>query len=362
MKYLSLLLLLFLSKFTSGQSNPRVYTTFENVAVFDDFSYITNRWEQKNSSAETFIISENTYTIQRVKDSYFSISLAKDVAGLSDFEIITSVELERNKSNKNASGGIVLKAQPSGNGALILEINAKRQYRFRIIKNGAMNVLFGDRNDGWMKSKNLRTKGINEIRVATKGNEYDVYFNNQFERSLIETSFKEGGVGFYANARSTLKARLFIIKINGELEDPTPKEDEIDEVEETTDDTYTELVRVFKAKIDRQQAELDSLSEELHICQANLSIDTASANKVKTLTREINVLKTDKERLETEISQIQKRLTYLESMKEDIESQTNGDLIIHLTELLSKEKDRNKKLIAEKKVLQKEVNELRGRN
>ncbi len=351
-----------MSKFTSGQNSPRVFATFENVAVFDDFSYITSRWEQKNSSNERFIISDQKYSIQRIKDSYFSITLAKDVVGLKDFELITSIEVEKSKSNKKASGGIVLKAQKTGTGAFILEINAKKQYRFRILKNGVMTSLFADKNDGWMKSSNLRTKGLNEIRVATSGNEYDVYFNNQFERSIIETSFKEGRVGFFVNAKSSMVARLFIVKINGELKDASGAKEEEVEAEEATDDTYTELVKVFRTKIDKQRAEINQLSEDLNICKANLSIDTASAGKVKILTKENIELKSEKDRLEMEMQEAQKRLTYLESLKEDIESQVDGDIIIHLTELLSKEKAKSKKLIAEKKELQQEVYELRHRN
>lgn len=363
MKYLSLILLLFLSKFTNGQNTPRVYTTFQNVAVFDDFSYSTSRWDQKNSSSERFIISDNKYRIERIKDSYFSISLAKDVPDLTDFELIASVELEKNKANKNASGGLILKAQKSGNGALILEINAKRQYRFRVMKNGVVTSLFASKNDGWLKSANLRKKGVNEIRIATKGNEYDLYINNVFERSLIETSFAQGRVGFYADAQSALTAHVFIVKINGKLGEV--KEDKpVEKPKETenTDDTYTQLVKVFKDKIDKQQAQIEQLTEDLNICKANLTLDTSSASAVKSLKKENTGLKTKIESLEKELAQQQKRLSYLESMKEDIESQTNGDLILHLTKLLSDQKEENNQLKKEKLELQKEVSELRRRN
>lgn len=363
MKYLSLIILLFLSKFTYGQNAPRVYTTFQNVAVFDDFSYSTSRWDQKNSSTERFIISENKYRVERIKDSYFSISLAKDVPAISDFEIITSIEVEKNKENKGASGGIIIKAQKSGNGALILEINSKRQYRFRLMKGGVLTSLFSDKNDGWIKSINLRKKGINEIRVATKGNQYDLYINNTFERSLIETSFSEGRVGFFAYAKSSLTAHVFIIKINGKLGEV--KEDKIvDEPKETesVDDTYTQLVKVFKDKIDKQQAQIEQLTEDLNVCKANLTIDTSSASTVKVLSKENTSLKTKIETLEKDLEQQQKRLSYLESMKEDIESQTNGDIILHLTKLLSEQKEENNQLKKEKLELQKEVSELRRRN
>ena len=363
MKYLGLIMLLFLSKFTSGQTSPRVYTTFENVAVFDDFSYITNRWAQKSSSSERFIISDKKYTVSRVKNSYFSITLAKDVHSLSDFELITSIEVEKSKENSKASGGIVLKAQKSGNAALVIEINNKRQYRINALRNGVMKPLFGEKNDGWIKSKYLNKSGINEVKIATKGGEYDVYFNNQFTRSFIETSFKSGRVGFFANAQSTLVGHVFILKINGSLQDTPEKEDEVDvESGSGTDDTYTELVKVFKAKIDKQQAEIERLTYDLNICQANLAIDTTSATKVKVLEEEKQALQTERDQLDEELKQTKKRLTYLESMKEDIESQTNGDLILHLTGLLSKEKEKNKALEKQVQDLKNEIGELRRRN
>ncbi|MFT5723732.1 MAG: hypothetical protein ACI9JN_000849 [Bacteroidia bacterium] len=363
MKYLSLIILLFLSNFTNGQNTPRVFTTFQNVAVFDDFSYITGRWDQKNSSTERLIISNNQYRIQRIQNTYFTISLANDIPKLKDFEIIASIEIEKNKANKNGSGGIVIKAQHSGNGALILEINSKKQYRFRVMKNGVFKSLFADKNDGWIKSSNLNKTGINEIRIATKGNEFDLYLNNVFERSIIETSFAEGRIGFYADAQSTVTAHVFILKINGKLGEVSQKKKDETPVEtESKDDTYTQLVKVFKAKIDRQQAQIEKLTEDLNICKANLTIDTSSASSVKLLRKENETLKSKIDSKEKELGQVHKRLAYLESMREDIESQTNGDIILHLTKLLSDNKLENDQLKKDKKELQKEISELRRRN
>ena len=83
---------------------------------------------------------------------------------------------------------------------------------------------------------------------------------------------------------------------------------------------------------------------------------------MKVLSKENNSLKTKVEQLEKDLAQQQKRLSYLESMKEDIESQTNGDIILHLTKLLSEQKEENNQLKKEKIELQKEVSELRRRN
>ena len=209
----------------------------------------------------------------------------------------------------------------------------------------------------------MRKKGINEIRIATKGNEYDLYINNQFERSLIETAFKSGRVGFYADAQSTITAHVFILKINGKLETIKADEKTVEPKEtDSKDDTYTQLVKVFKDKIDKQQAQIAQLTEDLNVCKANLTLDTSSANAVKVLRKENKEQLTRIETLQREKQQMEKRLSYLESMKEDIESQTNGDIILHLTKLLSDQKAENDKLKQDKLELQKEISELRRRN
>lgn len=361
MKYLSLILLLFLSKFTNGQNSPRVYTTFQNVVLFDDFSNVTNRWSQKNTSSEKFLLADSKYRIERIKNSYFSISLANDVDDLADFELTTTIEIEKNKENKYASGGIVLKAQRDGSGALIFEINNRKQFRFQLLKNGVLTPLFADKNDGWLKSKHLNKGGVNEIKIATKNSEFDVYINSKFERSIVEATFVKGRVGYYAAAQSAMSTSLFIVKMNGALIAMDKKEEKEQDPKEI-DDTYTELVKVFKAKIDKQQADIERLNEELNMCKSSLTIDTTSANKVKTLTKENNELTTKLKDLEEALNKDKKRLAYLESMKEDIESQTNGDLILHLTKLLSDQKEENRKLEAEKTELLKEINQLRRGN
>ena len=364
MKYLHLILLLFLSQFTNGQNSPRVVKSFDNVSVFDDFSYITNRWNQKNSATERMIISDGRYRIERLKNTYFTISLAKDVANIEAFDVITSLEVERSKANKDASGGLVLKAQPTGSSALIVEINAKKQYRILMMRGGSFTALFSEKNDGWIKAPSLNKKGYNEIRVVTNGAEYDLYFNSEFVRSFIITSLKTGGIGYYAGAQSAINAKLFIIKTDGTtpLSPVKPQETKPREDEPSKDDTYVELVKVFKAKIDKQQNEIETLTEELSICKANLAIDTTSANKVKQMKTEMEGLKNRVQTMEAKLESTKKRLAYLESMKEDIESQDNGDLILHLTQLLSDKKDENEKLKAEKAELLRQIGELRRRN
>jgi pantothenate kinase len=73
-------------------------------------------------------------------------------------------------------------------------------------------------------------------------------------------------------------------------------------------------------------------------------------------------LKNRVQTLEAKLESTKKRLAYLESMKEDVESQENGDLILHLTQLLSDKKDENEKLKAEKAELLRQIGELRRRN
>lgn len=346
MKYLSLLCLLVLSKFTSGQ---QVFTKFDKVVLYDDFSFASNRWEQKNSASESFLVSDGNYVIKRLKDNFFAISVPNEKSEYDNFEVVTSIKLDAGKKQRHVTGGLVMKAQKSGDGALILEINTKKEYRVRILQSGNTFTLFGDKNDGWQKSGHLFPYGFNEIKVITSGNEFDLYFNKKFERSIIETTFDAGRIGFFAGPLSSVKVNFVIVRTNGAS---TPAQNT---TEAPSDETYTELALVFKAKIDKQQKEIDELNDALYKCKSSLNLDTTAVAENKTL-REQNVLLSEKaQKLEGELERAKERMSYLESMRADIENNTNGDLILNLTDLLAKEKNKNQQLNEEVERLKKEL-------
>jgi hypothetical protein len=353
MKYLSLLFLLVLSKFTTGQN---VFTKFEKVVMYDDFSYVSNRWEQKNSSSESFIISNNVYTVKRVKDTYFAITLPNETDEYANFELVTSIKMESTVDGKLSSGGLVLKAQKSGDGAIILEINNQKAYRLLIMVNGKIQPLFGNKDLGWHKSRNLNESTFNEIKIVTFGNEFDIYFNKKFERTFIETTFDVGRIGYYVGAKSGISCDYLILRAN-ESESP----DDASVSSSNGDETYTELALVFKTKIDKQRMEIDKLSEELNICRSSLSMDTSAIGENKVLNKENRELNRKVVQLEAEVEQSRERLSYLESMKEDIENDTNGDVILNLTELLSKQKSKNEDLKKENEKLKKDLQESQQR-
>jgi len=349
MKYLSLLLLLILSKFTNGQ---QVFTKFEKVVMFDDFSCISNRWEQKNNSTDQLIISDEMYTVKRLKDTYFVVSLPEQGQEYANFEVVSSIKLEIDPTNKNSSGGLIIKAQKTGDGALILEFNAKKEYRIGVMANGNMQLLFGSSNGGWIKTKHLKKNGFNEVRIITSGNEFDLYFNTKFVRTFIETTFETGRIGFFANAKSGVVADYVLIRANEAKESET---------ENPEDKTMTELATIFKNKIDQQHATIDQLNQDLNICRSSLSLDTSVISQNKTLKKENSDLLFRVNSLETELEKAKERLSYLESMKADIESNSNGDLILNLTQMLSRENAKNEVLKKENEKLRKDIKELQQR-
>ncbi|MFT4523626.1 MAG: hypothetical protein ACI8ZN_002581 [Bacteroidia bacterium] len=355
MRYLSLLFLLFLSQLSNGQ---HVVTQFDRVVLYDDFTYISNRWEQKNSGSETFVISDNYYTVKRIKETFFSVSLAKDTDPFEAFELVSLLRVVRSKSNKNASGGLIFKAQELSSDALLVEINTKRQYRISLMQNGEFKHLTGDKNDGWKKSNVLHSDDFNEIKIVTYGNVYDVYFNKTYVDNFIDATLGSGRVGFYTAPQSTLQVDYIIQKTK--IEKPSfvvvqAKTEEEKKKEE--DPTYTALAKAFTAKSEKLQEELNQLKEELYRCQSDLTLDTASQRQNIELKKE-NTIKTQRIiELEQDIDSNKQRLAYLESLREAVESDVNGDLILHLTELLSAEKKKSDQLAQEIKVLKIKLNE-----
>lgn len=354
MRYLAVLFLWAMSQFVNGQTGPRVITKFDKVVMYEDFSYVTNLWEQKNSGSESFIISDKHYTIERSKNTFFSISLPVEADPVEAFELSTAIKVLPNKQNKRASGGVVLKAQKVNSDALVLEINVRREYRFSLLKGGEKQYI-SQGKEGWVKSSNLKTDDFNEIKVLSYGNVFDIYFNGQFETSFIEATLTEGLMGFYADASSTIVADFFILKTKIEkpsilvVESPTPQE-----TKEVEDPTYKALAQAFTAKFDKQQEEIQSLKQELHECKSALTYDTTSQRQAAEFKVKNAELNQRIQQLENQLKQAEQRMTYLETLKSAVESDVNGDLILQLTQFLSDERDKNA-------ALKKKISDLESR-
>jgi hypothetical protein len=347
MKYFIGLSLLLLSNFTNGQ---KIIQSYNEVVLTEEFDSNINEWPIKNSNSESFHILDQSYNMERLSEDYFSIVFAKQFQEFDDFELSARIRVPKQRGNKEASGGIVFRAEKSGEDAVVLEINGKRHYRLLLIRNGSLMPFYKNENDGWVKSADLLASKYNKIVIKTEGSFIDLYINDVFQESFNAPEVKPGTVGFFIGAMSKMVVDQLLVSQVAETE--AAQDETVEEQRGMDENGFKEILLVFRVKIEKQRNAIEKLESELAICNSNFTIDTTLGSRVNTLIIDNNQLSKKLSETEEKLFTAQNRLEYLESMKNDIEGDPDGDLIIRLTELLAEEKSENfnlKKEIAELK-------------
>jgi len=107
---------------------------------------------------------------------------------------------------------------------------------------------------------------------------------------------------------------------------------------------FQEVILIFKEKIDRQQATISNLQKQVDKYRSMLNYDTTLVTRAAFLETENKVLSFKLDSTTQALNQNQSRLAYLESIKEDVEKGSNGDLVLNLTSILADLKKENKSL------------------
>ena len=107
---------------------------------------------------------------------------------------------------------------------------------------------------------------------------------------------------------------------------------------------FQEVILIFKTKIDNQQAIIKKLKKQVDKYRSMLNYDTTIIARVSLLEVENKTLSYKLDSTTRVLNQNQKRLVYLESIKDDVENGSNGDLVLNLTSILADLKRENKLL------------------
>ncbi|PCJ67614.1 MAG: hypothetical protein COA58_00315 [Bacteroidetes bacterium] len=350
MRFLSFIAIISLSQFTNGQN---VFTKFQDTLVYDNFETNQYNFPQKYTAFELSIIENSQYRIKRLSDNGRSISYLKLDKPLYAYEVSATIEIPKSGS-KNASGGIVLNGQTTSNGAILLEINNKRKFRVSKIFDEQFRYLAGNPKDnGWIKTKRLNKGGKNVVSVKFEDGYFDIYFNGIYTYTAYDIQFEDGRVGLFASAHSELLATDFLVKKKiSSISKSLSIGGNGSSNEENSDPAFQEVILIFKTKIDQQQLTIASLQSEVDKCKSMLSYDTTLVSRSAELQINNRLLSSKLDSTSRELSRNKKRLIYLESLKEDIEAGSNGDLVLNLTTILANIKNDNKKLKGEASILE----------
>lgn len=341
-----------------------VTTTFKDTVLFDNFSTTEYNFPQKYNAKELLILENNQYRIKRISNEDYSIAFAKLDQPVAAFELRTDIQFVKTK-NKSASVGVVLHGQAANNGAIILEFNGKRKFRVTKLFDNQFRYLSGTAEEqGWVKSKSIERKGTNELKVRAQNGNYDIYFNDAYVYHIYNNQYKEGKIGFFVNGASEMIAERFLLLNNSTSSENTSIKNKglVTDGSRIEDPSFQEVIKIFKNKIDNQQAKIVSLQQQIDDCRAMLNYDTSLITRAKTLDIVNSQLTEQLDSVSRALRQAESRLVYLESLKEDVEKGSNGDLVINLTTILADVKQENKTLKSQAEQYKVETEKLKEDN
>lgn len=340
-----------------------VFSHFTDTLVVDNFKSQKSNFSQKYTSSEISIIENGEYRLKRLSDQGQSISYLKTDKPLYACDVTAEVEIASGSKN---GGGLVLYGQSSSNGAIFLELNAKRQFRIYKQSGSQHQILSGTlKENGWLKNKNLVSSGKNTIRLKMEHGYIDIYFNYQYVYTAFDTEYTSGKIGVFAENNSEIILSNFIV-LSDKGQDKNVLSSQIVEASKSSssnaDPAFEEVILLFKTKIDQQQVQVSQLQNELDKCKSMLNYDTSLVTRSQELLKANRKLTLKLDSTSRVLHQDKKRLEYLESLKEDIEKGSNGDLVLSLTTILADIKKDHQALIERTDVAEEASKALKNEN
>lgn len=337
----------------------KILSTCDELLTETDFTDINGNWEQKSTETDFFITEKGNYILKNKSEFIFSISQHQPALDLEKFKIEVSMKADAGGSENSL--GIVFNARNDGTGAMVFEVNSKRQYRIRKFVNGQWESLTFSNGEGWLKSKLLKKKDFNVITLMGENGLFDLYINNAFVASYEDKILSRGNLGFFVNQKSS--GRVDFIKIYKErtVVDTLTKRVEPKHKDEPAF-TENEVIMLLKAKIDKQQKKIELLSSDLEKCNTLKSGDTSLPKKYSESVQLNETLLIEKGKLEVELKAAKETLEEYSMLKKNLEKENNGDIILKLSDIINREKQKNKDLEQEISSLRKENEELKKSN
>ena len=188
---------------------------FTNQIIHENFYEKTDVFPIQKSGENFFIIDDNEYLVSRNNsNSEYAIILESDI--ISNLFLKTSFRLGPSK-NKEASIGIIIKADIEFNRAIILEINRKGEYRIKELSNDKYIFLTGKtRKNGWVRNKSINKENLhNEIEVRNKKNNLNFIINGNLISTLELKRFNKGYCGLLIGADTKARIKYYYLNSNG---------------------------------------------------------------------------------------------------------------------------------------------------
>ena len=363
----TLLLLAFLSTTLNAQQISS--DAYNKDVIHEDFNTEGNYFKIVTTTDNYFILDKGDYLLSRNnKDSEYAI-IANN-SSVTDFVIKTAVRIGPSE-NKKASVGIILKAQQDGKGAIIFEINKKREYRIKQLIGDNYQTLSGNaKQEGWVKNKLVN--GVDEhnfIEIRSEKNIYDIYINSEYLTTFFIPDFTSGSCGLIISPATKARISYYYINTKGESTAVANYTNEnTASVNETIEQLNKRIVILEENNAKLNELNTDSKTLQLDEIKALTAKNTSLANITTEQEKEITALTTAIENFRNTSNQssatnkqLNKKISGLKQQI-SLEKATNTDLTNDLNKINKSTNTQITQLTTEVKTLKNKVAKLQTSN
>ena len=289
---------------------------------------------------------------------------------LTDFVIKTAVRIVHSK-NKKASVGIILKAQQDGKGAIIFEINKKKEYRIKqLIGNNYQNLSGNAKQEGWVKNKLVN--GVdkqNLIEIRSEKNIYDIYINSEYLTTFFIPDFTGGSCGLIISPATKARISYYYINTKGES---TAVANYTNENTASVNETIEQLNKRIVI-LEENNAKLNELNTDSKVLQSDeikaltakntslANITTEQEKEITALTTAIENFRNTSNQSSATNKQLNKKISGLKQQI-SLEKATNTDLTNDLNKINKSTNTQITQLTTEVKTLKNKVAKLQTSN
>ena len=322
----TLLLLAFLSTTLNAQQISS--DAYNKDVIHEDFNTEGKYFKIVTTTDNYFILDKGDYLLSRNnKDSEYAI-IANN-SSVTDFVIKTAVRIGPS-DNKKASVGIILKAQQDGKGAIIFEINKKREYRIKQLIGDSYQTLSGNaKQEGWVKNKLVN--GVDEhnfIEIRSEKNIYDIYINSEYLTTFFIPDFTSGSCGLIISPATKARISYYYINTKGESTAVANYTNEnTASVNETIEQLNKRIVILEENNAKLNELNTDSKTLQLDEIKALTAKNTSLANITTEQEEEIielNSLITDLKEKANKAEELENSNTSLQTTVSSLTSENNS--------------------------------------
>lgn len=319
----------------------QVTKDFMKLLWEDNFQKLDNTWAQQSTADNFFIGSSEGFEVWRKSKRTGFFIFPLKVQEFRIFEASLQFVFDGKGSPENAAG-LVLQAQPDGAGALIVEVNRKKQFRIR--RAASHRILpANEPNGGWRKpSKKIKGDAIT-LTVKTNDKVYDVFINGVYVYSFTEIEYSKGWIGLYTGPETKVIYKKITVKIDDEATSVPDAPTAFPDDRKSLNLAIARLKEIIQKK-DLRIAELENqLKDQTGL---NYKADSVLLKQSQEAVARVDELETALEKANSDKLDLEKELLKLQQFKNATVGSDGGnvaDNLININEELRLELQKSKK-------------------